>query len=264
MNKRSSDTISSVAFLVAFAMIIAGLFLPIILIEGKQHRLFNMEGSIEADGAAPFKAELHDGEIETEYDAYTDIRAGIMLWELSDDKREREPFSYEIGLDDAVKNLMNCIERVDGGLLPELKNAEGTLSANYIATSGAQEIDVKYKGVEVGGITLPYDMGRWKVTLSAEDGSRVTGELDAQMGRVYSMAFYLPAKPGMSFSANNMLVAFAAYHGIFDSSEELRYDSEALKLSCGELTFYCDMRQDEKAYELHFGIRLEKAEENAG
>ncbi len=262
--RRTSDLLTTSAFILAFIIMLGGLFIPIALVESSQNRLFASEGKKKSGEILPMNPSNETGmelQISENADTYSDIYSRLKLFQLSDDKREREAFSYELTEEKTLEYAKLCINTLLGSYAEryiETAVASGySISSNYLAISSEQEIEMKHKNVEVGGLSLPYDLGIWSFDVLC-DGLQFKIEMDSISGRVYSLK--LSAEKDFPLSCDNMLVSFAKYHGILDTERDIKYDTDALKIDCDEIEFFANKESNAGGINMSFDIRLiEKA-----
>lgn len=271
MKKRTNDFLSAAAFVLSFVIIIVGLLFPIVMVENKQEGLLGKSGSYNAADRAPLsvvpdsaeKEEAKENEAEVNSHGKDNIKyicAKLKVWELSADKHIREPYSYELDMytagelaEEGLRELMYF------GALPTFELDKSfyfsslKLSSNYIETFGAQEIEEKYKSVEIDGIALPYDLGRWDMLLANDNGEFVSLETDAETGKIISIYLHIQGE-AYEFSPGTALVIFAKHHELLDNFVNINYDVDNTCLVCGEVTLKCSVAAEKGGTDIRLDI----------
>ena len=242
MNNRRADLFTVLAYVLSFLIILAGVLLPVLFINSKQNSILSNTERLKLKSDLPYNLETSVDEslvFPSDDDNYHDFLSRLELWEMNHDKSERSPYSYEMDLSEVYKTCMAHIRQFNAlGLItdPEPESfviATYKISSNYINISGG-EVSEKYKTVLVDGVSLPYDLGRWDVTLRSNSGRLVNFELDALTGRIYSFALIFPSSDSITPSGT-ALALFAKMNGILEQTNSVSYDPINQFLYCKEI-----------------------------
>ena len=265
-----SEWLTITAFALSFLIAVLGLITPLVLLNGEERTLLKESGSLDTQGKAPISLSQNESLLPEVVmpgnDSYKDLLGRLLVWSNTDEKTVREAYSYELSMDEIAKLTHVTLESLrESGALPAFSELppifDARLSSNYIETFGAFEIEEQHKYIEVEGIKLPYDLGRWSLIWQSEEGYFITVEADAQTGRIFSVYLYLP-NGEYDFSPGTALVMFAKYHGILESSYNVSYDTASQCLFCEEIVLSCDYKESADGVDIR--IRAMTAEDYAG
>ncbi|MBR3841943.1 MAG: hypothetical protein IKM38_01560 [Christensenellaceae bacterium] len=270
MKLSRSEWLTITAFALSFLIAILGLITPLALLYGEERALLKEGGSLDSQVKAPISLSQNESLLPEVVlpgnDSYLDLLGRLSVWSKSEEKTVREAYSYELSMDVIAKMTQAALESLrESGALPAFAELppifDARLSSNYIETFGAFEIEEQHKYIEVEGIKLPYDLGRWSLIWQSEEGYFITVEADAQTGRIFSVDMFLP-EGEYDFSPGTALVMFAKYHGILESSYNVSYDTASQCLFCEEIVLSCDYKESADGVDIR--IRAMTAEDYAG
>ncbi|MBP3940467.1 MAG: hypothetical protein J6D00_03095, partial [Christensenellaceae bacterium] len=192
MKLSRSEWLTITAFALSFLIAILGLITPLALLYGEERALLKEGGSLDSQVKAPISLSQNESLLPEVVlpgnDSYLDLLGRLSVWSKSEEKTVREAYSYELSMDVIAKMTQAALESLrESGALPAFAELppifDARLSSNYIETFGAFEIEEQHKYIEVEGIKLPYDLGRWSLIWQSEEGYFITVEADAQTGR---------------------------------------------------------------------------------
>lgn len=224
------------AFLLAAALILAGLIVPKILIEGQKETAFGNTQIIKMQGSAPISF-IED----------SDISQSELISRLSPGSGTpivREPNQNELSMDAAFSTAKKEMQKLkDIGVIPDLHTQQYQLtSATLTANSGSD--------VAIWDIKFVYYKG-------GETEESGVLDIDAETGKIYSL--YLSYPQSDSISNRDRALLFAQYHGIDTDKEDYEYidnkDGGSLKIGSLMIQVESSNRPDNK-FQMTIGIGI--------
>lgn len=256
--KKRSNLLNAIGFFLAAIIIVLGVAIPSLLLHAQENAILGEVKHHAPDKKSPMSV-LPTANIANE-GAYNDLYARLFVWRSAAERSTiRDPYQYEISMEQA---FYTCWEQIDklmmgaGASFIELGHyylESAKLVSSPILDSGGGST------VTVRGVTLPGDLGRWEIELRSNDRGRVQLFADAQTGKLLYLSIYTQYKVPWPDTQREMLIAFAKYHGLFESDFSITDESQVSILRCNELLLSCSsyQRDDQKMHGFELSMAID-------
>lgn len=206
--KRNRQITRLFAFLLAVAVISAGMMIPKILIEGQRVSNLGDTQIIKMQGNAPISL-IVDADI-----SQTELINRLSSWE--DIPIFREPYQNELSMEAAFSAAKREMQKLtDMGVIPDI-------SIQQYQLGGAQ--------LYANSVT---NAAKWDIAMVSPE-EKASIQLDAETGKIYR--FVLGYTRSDNISNQERAVLFAQYHGVDTDEQTFEYNDNENTLKLESLT----------------------------